>query len=171
MEKNRVIDICLSNHPIWISLIEDPPENIHYRIFKSNFYSKIYFRLANIFPFLINPTHFCNGAKPLKSKPWVVDLESVKVFFKKYEDLENIDMRNKVAELLERSKRILPLSEAAKKTIIKYLDIDTRKIEVVYPAIKIHRIKPIIRKKGTINILFIGGAFEAKGGRRSFSSI
>lgn len=165
MEKNRVIDICLSNHPIWISLIDDPPENIHYRIFKSNFYSKIYFRLANIFPFLINPTHFCNGAKPLKSKPWVVDLESVKVFFKKYEDLENIDMRNKVAELLEKSKRILPLSEAAKKTIIKYLDIDTRKIEVIYPAIKIHRIEPLIHEKDIINILFIGGAFEAKGGR------
>jgi glycosyltransferase involved in cell wall biosynthesis len=40
------------------------------------------------------------------------------------------------------------------------------KIEVVYSAIKLHRAKPIIRKKGTINILFIGGAFEAKGGRK-----
>jgi glycosyltransferase involved in cell wall biosynthesis len=163
--KNKLIDLCLSNHPIWISLIENPPENIHYRIFKPNFYSKIYFRLANILSFLINPTHFCNGAKPLKSKPWVVDLESVKVFFKKYEDLENIDAINKAIELLEKSRRILPLSEAAKKTIIRYLNIDINKIDVVYPAIKIHRIKPIIRKKGTINILFIGGAFEAKGGR------
>jgi len=165
MKEYKIIDLCLSNHPIWISLIENPPENIHYRIFKPNFYSKIYFRLANILSFLINPTHFCNGAKPLKSKPWVVDLESVKVFFKKYEDLENIDAINKAIELLEKSRRILPLSEAAKKTIIRYLNIDINKIDVVYPAIKIHRTKPIIRKKGTINILFIGGAFEAKGGR------
>jgi glycosyltransferase involved in cell wall biosynthesis len=165
MKEYKIIDLCLSNHPIWASLIEKPPEGIHYRIFKSNFYSKIYFRLANIFPFLINPTHFCNGAKPLKSKPWVVDLESVKVFFKKYEDLENIDAINKTMERLEKSRKILPLSEAAKKTIIRYLNIDMNKIEVVYPAIKIHRTKPIIRKKGTINILFIGGAFEAKGGR------
>jgi glycosyltransferase involved in cell wall biosynthesis len=165
MRKHKVIDLCLSTHPIWISLIENPPENIHYRIFKSNFYSKIYFRLANIFPFLINPTHFCNGAKPLKSKPWVVDLESVKVFFKKYEDLENADAINKTMERLEKSKKILPLSEAAKKTILKYLNINMNKIEVIYPAIKIHRTKPIIHKKGIINILFIGGAFEAKGGR------
>jgi hypothetical protein len=115
MKEYKIIDLCLSNHPIRASLIEKPPEGIHYRIFKSNFYSKIYFRLANIFPFLINPTHFCNGAKPLKSKPWVVDLESVKVFFKKYEDLENIDAINKAIELLEKSRKILPLSNAAKK--------------------------------------------------------
>jgi glycosyltransferase involved in cell wall biosynthesis len=163
--KNMIIDLCLPNHPLWISLIENPPENIRYRIFKPNFYSKIYFRLANVSPFLVNPIHFCNGAKPLKSKPWVVDLESVKVFFKKYEDLENIDAVNKAIELLEKSRRILPLSEAAKKTIVKYLNIDINKIDVVHPAIKIHRTKPIIRKKGTINILFVGGAFEAKGGR------
>jgi hypothetical protein len=82
MKEYKIIDLCSSNHPIWASLIEKPPEGIHYRVFKPNFYSKIYFRLANIFLFLINPTHFCNGAKPLKSKPWIVDLESVKVFFK-----------------------------------------------------------------------------------------
>lgn len=26
MKKYKIIDLCLSNHPLWISLIENPPE-------------------------------------------------------------------------------------------------------------------------------------------------
>jgi glycosyltransferase involved in cell wall biosynthesis len=152
-------------HPLWLSLAENPPEGVRYRVFRPGFFSKSYFRLANYLPFLVNPTHFCNGAKPLRSKPWVVDLESVRVFFKSYEELDDSDAVNRVLERLEPCKAVLPLSEAAKRTIIRHLGISAKRIEVVYPAIKPQRDAPNVRKDDQVTILFVGGAFEAKGGR------
>jgi len=91
----------------------------------------------------VNPAHFCNGAKPLRSKSWVVDLESVRVFFRSYEELDEPDAVNRVLERLEPCKAVLPLSEAAERTVIRHLGISTKRVEVVYPAIKPQQDAPL----------------------------
>lgn len=52
MKDNSVVDLCLSMHPLWLSLVENPPEDVRYRVFRLGFFSKAYFRLANYLPFL-----------------------------------------------------------------------------------------------------------------------
>ena len=161
------VDIVLSLHPLWKSIVKYPPANVKYRIFKPTFYTKILFRVANFIPNMLNPVHFCNGAKPLRRKPWVVDLESVKVFFKRYSDMENSDKINEICTLLEGEacRKILPLTNFALQTVKKHLKINKNKMDIIYPAIKFLRKTPQIRIKEPLNILFIGGAFDAKGGR------
>ncbi|MCP8319493.1 MAG: glycosyltransferase family 4 protein [archaeon] len=160
------VELVLSRHPIWQSLIEYPPDGIRYKI-RSGRFAKIYYRLNNIFPLSNRLVHFCNGAKPLKKRPWVVDCESVKVFFKSYEDLQNPKEVRRVERLLKSDacRKIIPLSYASKRTLQRYLDMPEDKIEVVYPAVPTVAHKRDYTKRKGLNSLFIGGAFEAKGGR------
>ena len=166
MKEGKEVDLVLAHHPLWKSLTENPPDGIKYKI-RSGRSAKIYYRLNNFFRFSRNLVHFCNGAKPLKTRPWVVDCESVKVFFKSYEDLTNSREVKRVEKLLmsEACRKIIPLSYASKRTLQRYLDIPEEKIEVVYPAVPAISYKKEYTKKEVLNLLFIGGAFDAKGGR------
>ncbi len=166
MENDIEVELVLAQHPLWQSLVEYPPDSVRYKVRLGKF-AKIYYRLNNLFPLSQNLVHFCNGAKPLKTRPWIVDCESVKVFFKSYEDLHNPKEVERVERLLNQEvcRKIVPLSYASKSTLLKYLDLPEDKIEVVYPAVPTVVHDKEFKDRKDLNLLFVGGAFEAKGGR------
>jgi len=98
--------------------------------------------------------------------PWVVDTEH----YWNFAATGNIAYSKKGKKIIKKflksqyCKKILPWTKAAKETIIKTLrdkEIE-RKIEIIYPAVPIPKIKKL-KHKGT-NLLFVGRYFYQKGG-------
>jgi len=163
-----IIDLFPSPHPIWKTLLEKPPANVVYKIWKG-FKGKVYLMLTSVLP-RKRPIHFCNGVKLVYNRRWVADMESAKVFFKSYSLMENPDSVVAAQERLEAGDcvALLPLTKAAKKTLERIFNLKGFYVRVIYPAFYTS-VKTMLSEKRDL-IVFIGGSylnksFEAKGGR------
>lgn len=162
------IDLFLSPHPLWRTLIEKPPDNVTYLVWQG-FKGKIYLLLTSLFP-KDRLVHFCNGVKLSYNRRWVADMESVKVFFKSYSSLEDPDSINAAQERLHigECRALLPLTNAALKTLKRYLNLKGFHTRVIYPSF-FKRTDVTFPEKRDL-VIFVGGSyinksFEAKGGR------
>nr|BAJ49203.1 hypothetical protein HGMM_F51A06C46 [Candidatus Caldarchaeum subterraneum] len=162
-----VVDLFSSSHPIWRTLLEKPPDDVKY-IERRGYAGKAYLLLSGLAR-VKNLIHFCNGAKLAYGRRWVADMESVMVFFKNYESMYDSDAVAAAQKRLETGecKYILPLTNAARKTLERFLKIDWP-IEVVYPTFYSRSKISYDRYRNVV--VFVGGSwrnmsFEAKGGR------
>ncbi len=102
-----------------------------------------------------------------EKRPWIVD-------FEKYETLSvngyyarSKSGAEKIRKILRRKncKKILPWTEAAKKSMLRYID-DTeinKKIELLPFALPLKKVK-IKKERGKVKVLFVARYFEPKGG-------
>jgi hypothetical protein len=109
------------------------------------------------------------------NRRWVADMESAKVLFKSYSLMEDPDSIMAAQERLETGDcvALLPLTNAAKKTLERILNINRFLVRVIYPTFYTD-VKTIFPERRDL-IVFIGGSysnksFEAKGGREVFSA-
>lgn len=172
-ELSLTIDLFPSPHPIWKTLLEKPPDNVVYKVWYG-FSGRTYLMLTAIFP-RNRIIHFCNGVKLAYNRRWVADMESAKVLFKSYSLMENPDSITAAQERLETGDcaALLPLTNAAKRTLERILNLKRFHVKVIYPTFYAD-VKTIFPKKRDL-IIFIGGSylnksFEAKGGREVFSA-
>ncbi|MEX0932604.1 MAG: glycosyltransferase family 4 protein [Candidatus Pacearchaeota archaeon] len=95
------------------------------------------------------------------NKPWILDVEGVWQF---YIGKKTKSSKKKVRGILleKNCKKILPWTESTAKEIIKEFPEIKDKVEVIYPAVPLPKIKKVKRKE--INLLFVGRYFYAKGG-------
>jgi len=127
--------------------------------------------LRNLFPFLPN-VHLtlasdeydiihCAHCLSLNKKPWVVDIEYVNQFW-----AGGIPKKQKwlIKKLLKSKycKKILAWTEWTKKSILEHFPELEQKIEVVYPALPLQKLRKKTGKK--INLLFVSRRFYFKGG-------
>jgi glycosyltransferase involved in cell wall biosynthesis len=162
------VDFFPSRHPLWQTYLESPPGGVKYLV-RSGTFGTMYLALSSILR-TKRLAHFCNGVKLAPWRKWVADMESVKVFFKSYEELED---EKKIQSAIERvmtgqCAALLPLTWAAKRTINRYLSIRDVDIKVIYPTFYSKYGSRYFEKRDII--LFVGGSwrdlsFEAKGGR------
>ncbi len=108
----------------------------------------------------------CAHCLSLNKKPWIVDVEHYWNFASSGKIAYSKKGKEKIKKFLKSPycKKIIPWTEAAKKTIISALrdkDIE-KKIEVVYPAIPLIKFKKKNSKK--LVLLFVGRYFYSKGG-------
>jgi len=167
------VDLFLSPHPIWRTLLEKPPVNVVYKVW-DGLRGRVYLILTSIFP-RNRIIHFCNGVKLAYNRRWVADMESAKVLFKSYSLMEDPDSIAAAQERLETGNcvSILPLTNAAKKTLERILNLKRFYVRVIYPTFYTD-VRTIFSERRDL-IVFIGGSylnksFEAKGGREVFSA-
>jgi len=102
-----------------------------------------------------------------EKKPWIVD-------FEKYETLSvngyyarSKSGAEKIRRILRKPncKKILPWTEAAKRSMLKYIDDRevTKKIELLPFALPLKKME-IKKERGKVKILFVARYFEPKGG-------
>lgn len=162
------IDLFPSRHPLWQTYLEAPPSGVKYLV-REGWWAKLYLSVSCFLRYK-RLIHFCNGVKLAPNRRWVADMESVKVLFHSYDELEDPSKVERAVNriLTGECVALLPLTEAAKKTVEKYLGLKDVNIRVIYPTfytkytIQYHEARDII--------LFVGGSwtnrsFEAKGGR------
>ena len=108
----------------------------------------------------------CAHCLSLNKLPRVVDLEHYWNFASSGKVAYSEEGKNRIKKLLksEYCKKIIPWTEAAKKTIIDALNDKEieKKVEVIYPAIPFPSFRK--RKKEKIILLFVGRYFYWKGG-------
>ncbi len=162
------IDLYPSKHPLWGSLITSPPQGVRYRI-RDGIRGKAYLVFSSALR-VKRLIHFCNGVKPAYGRRWIADMESVKVFFKNYEEMLDPDKISAAEDRIRTGKcmALLPLTEAAKRTLIKFFNLRDIKVKVVYPTVHEDNAPQPIQNRDIV--LFVGGSwedrsFEAKGGR------
>ena len=111
--------------------------------------------------------HMTRGILPFNRKPWVVDLESAAAFSGLDWDYLKKPMMQKIIRrflLSPYCKKILPQSEAAKRSLLENLDCSgfEHKIETLYLAYGTTKLKR--KESDTVRISFIGKGFYEKGG-------
>jgi len=195
----HVIYLFTGLHPLFESLITDPPEGFRVisNVSASNFkinkeYSRVNSLIKNILTRIYNILniprlvyipkkcdliHTCGGIIPLNNVPWVVSIETSSSFVSYQEEkMFNINMRSKIARYLldKNCKKILPLSmacETAFFNIFKEIrDKIKDKVEVLYPAIKPYKVRQK-KENDRIRLLFIGNQFFDKGGRELIKAL
>lgn len=180
--------ICLrlGYHTAHADLLRYPPRNVQY--FKSSFVSssknkfvsnvkrklfRAYTKMMNKPHSIYVPVpknaqliHATSGVIPTNKFPWVIDLEHVHSFvgFQPGRDLKNVKREIENYLFSEYCRKILPWSNACKKSILNGLDkkLDD-KIEVIHPTITAFKVKK--KKHDGVNILFVGNNFYEKGAR------
>ncbi len=96
-------------------------------------------------------------------KPWVADMEHVGQFtIPLSEGKKNAEKKVKKILMEKNCKKILAWTKWAKKRILEYYPEIKEKIEVVYPAVPVQKLKK--KSSKNINLLFIGRNFNEKGG-------
>ena len=111
--------------------------------------------------------HSTRGIIPLNKKPWVVDIESGSAFASlKWTSMKKPLMRWLIRKYLSSKycKKILPQSEAAKKSLLDNLNCKgfEHKIETLYLAYHTTKLKR--KKSSKIRLSFIGRGYFEKGG-------
>lgn len=111
--------------------------------------------------------HSTRGIIPLNRKPWIVDIESGSAFASlKWVELKKPLMKWLIRKYLSSSycKKILPQSEAAKKSLLDNIDCTgfEHKIETLYLAYHTTKLKR--KKSDKVRISFIGRGYFEKGG-------
>lgn len=175
--------------PYYRTLVDFPPKNVRYVNIRKrkigivespskfkllNQTKKIVRKVAKVvklpnitytFPTDVAVIH-CAHCLSLNKRPWVVDVEHYWTFSSSGEVSYSERGKKIIKKLLKREhcKKIVPWTYAAKETIVKTLKDKeiTRKMWVVYPAIKAQRKKRF--KRGKIKLLFLGRHFYSKGG-------
>ena len=107
-----------------------------------------------------------------QKKPWIIDLECGPIFTSfNWEAMNNPIVRKIImSALLSRNcKKILPQSEAARKTFIQAIgkenyDKIKDKVRVLYLALRPCEKKKILRKDKKVVLSFVGRSFYGKGG-------
>lgn len=96
-----------------------------------------------------------------KDKPWIADFEGVWQFWVGKKTMKS---KEKVRKLLlkENCKKIIPWTKTAANDIVKEFPEIKEKVEVVYPAIPLPKIKR--RKHKKVTILYAARYFWLKGG-------
>lgn len=162
------IDLFPSLHPLWSTFLEKPPEGVRYLV-RRGFRGKAYLALSSVFGSR-RLIHFCNGVKLAPRRRWVADLESAKVLFRDYRSMFTTEAQNKAQERIETGecRCLLPLTEAAKRTLARFLRLSNIPVRTLYPSFYTGLKARTAAQKDII--LFIGGAhidrsFAAKGGR------
>ncbi len=162
------VDLYLSRHPLWSTLTSAPPEGVRY-IPRSGLWGKAYLVLSGLAR-VGRLAHFCNGVKLAPGRRWVADMESAKVFFRAYEEMLDPDKIGSAQGRIETGEcvALLPLTEAAKRTITRLFNTRNIRVRVIYPTVHADAPPPKAARRDVI--LFVGGSwrdrsFEAKGGR------
>lgn len=111
--------------------------------------------------------HSTRGILITNKKPWIVDLESGAAFAGlEWTSLQKPIMKRLIRKYLSSPycKKIIPQSEAAKKTLLENIDCSgfEDKIETVYLAYRSTKLKR--KKSDKIRISFIGRGYFDKGG-------
>jgi len=172
--------------PYYKYLVDDPPEKIEYlniqkqkgviinkRFFWfSNFLKRNIRRFVNLFELSLPNAHLspkrdydlihcCHCLSKNKDMPWIADIESE---WQLYVGKKTKKVKNKIREILlkKNCKKIMPWTNATAREIIKEFPEIENKIEVVYPAIPLPKIKR--KKHKGINLLFVARYFYEKGG-------
>jgi len=173
------------HHSVYDDLVRHPPSGVEYviprivtesksktsdRLKKKIFtyYTEILNRPHEVYvsPGNSQLIHACSGIMIKNKFPWVIDTEHAASFAGfKAGRLEKI--KPQVENLLgsKYCKKIMPWSEAGKKSIENSLNTKNfkNKIEVVYPAMQPLDAKN--KKHGDINLLFVSVRFFTKGGK------
>lgn len=191
MEK---INVCLrmTSHPLYQDLLKCPPSGVEYEIPKNASTHGDSKTVRNIKKWLwlqytkrnipqirmqsSSDLIYSMGGTLLKTEqPWIVDAEHVAGFSNFHgKVLKNNKKTIEKILLSENCKKIMPWSQAAKKTIADFFrnrKID-EKMEVVYPAVSERKIKK--SKSESVRFLFIGRTFFEKCGPqllKAFESI
>jgi glycosyltransferase involved in cell wall biosynthesis len=188
-EKIKVF-ILASPHPQFDEVLDNPPSGVQYKTqrIKARYHGWItenritwHKRLMRIFP-LPRMTHTKTDADIIHStrgiiqiaqkKPWIVDLECGHIFTSfNWRAMHNPVVRRIIMSSLtsKKCKRILPQSEAAKRSFIraigeKNFEKIKDKVEVLYLAIRPCKKNKINRKDGKVVMSFVGRSFYGKGG-------
>jgi len=163
------VDLFLSKHPLWSTLTSAPPLGVRY-ITRSGVWGKTYLALSGLVR-VRRLAHFCNGVKLAPGRRWVADMESAKVFFRAYEEMLDPDKIGSAQGRIETGEcvALLPLTEAAKRTITRLLNTRNIRVRVIYPTVHADAPPPKAARRDVI--LFVGGSwrdrsFEAKGEER-----
>jgi len=186
--KNKKITVYINPgvHPQFKEIINYPPKGVRY-IFKEpkgdhNSVSRRKFRaiFAKLhetgiprMTYITNSDkydliHSTRGILPLNKIPWIVDIESGAAFSGlSWKNLQKPLMQKIIRKLLlsPHCKKIIPQSDAAKKSMLENLDCSgfEHKIETVYLAW--HTTKFKREESDKIRISFIGRDFYVKGGQ------
>lgn len=186
MEKNKIIKVKFlrGNHPQFDEIEDFPPKGVEYEVTKQSglyhgFFSQlkrnIYVNLCRLLkiPRITNVKTDCDliystrGFLVNGNKPWIIDLENAAIFCSlDWGQLQSQRIQKTIQKYLtsNKCKKILPQSEASKRTLLDSIDCRgfEDKIEVVYLAMRKCSKKLIKHDKFTIS--FVGYNFYHKGG-------
>ena len=172
--------------PYYKYLIDNPPQNIEYlnihkqkgviinkRFFWfSNFLKRNIRRFARALNLSISNAHLssegeydlihcCHCLSKNKNVPWIADIESE---WQLYLGKRTKKVKEKIKKIFldKNCEKIMPWTNATAKEMLKEFPEIKSKIEVIYPAVPLPKIKT--KKHQGINLVFIARYFEAKGG-------
>ena len=184
------VHLLASPHPQFDEIIDFPPKGIEYKVerVKTRYHGKYtekritwHKKILNFLPlprmtYTITDAdiiHSTRGIIQLKQKkPWIIDLECGTIFTSfNWKAMKNPVVRKIIMKALmsKNCKKILPQSEAAKKTFILAIGKENynkirRKVEVLYLALRPCKKKKINRKDKKVVLSFVGRSFYGKGG-------
>ncbi len=188
--KKIKVHLLASPHPQFDEVISFPPEGVEYKInrVKTRYHGwytenriDLHHRIMKILP-LPRMTHTKTNADIVHStrgiiqikqkKPWIIDLECGHIFTSfNWKAMQNPLVRKIIMNSLlsKNCKKILPQSEAAKKSFIEAIGRENYneikdKVEVLYLALRPYPKKKIDRKDRKVVLSFVGRAFYGKGG-------
>jgi len=190
MPKKIKVHLLASPHPQFNEIIDFPPEGVKYKVnrVKTRYHGwftenriNLHKKIMNFLPLprMIHTktdadiVHSTRGIIQIKQKkPWVIDLECGHIFTSfNWKAMKNPIVKKIIMNALssKNCKKILPQSEAAKKSFIKALgekDFEKikDKVEVLYLALRPCKKKRINRKGGKVVLSFVGKSFYGKGG-------
>ena len=173
--------------PYYKYLIDSPPENVEYlnvnkqkgvitskKLFwVSNFLKsqiRYWFKKLslNILNAHLSPKgnldliHCAHCLSKNKEKPWVADVEMVSSFLVSGKICRKGKSKIRKKLLRKNCKKIFPWTNSVKRDVEKMFPEIKEKLEVVYPAVPMPKIKK--KKHEGINLLFVGRYFIGKGG-------
>ncbi len=188
--RNISVFLLASPHPQFDEILDFPPKGVKYNVqrVKTRYHGKFtenrikwHSRIMNILP-IPRMTHTKTNADMVHStrgiiqikqkKPWIIDLECGPIFTSfNWKAMHNPIVRKIIMSALtsKNCKKILPQSEAAKRTFIQAIGEKNYnkikdKIEVLYLALRPCKKKKIKRKDKKVVLSFVGRAFYGKGG-------
>ncbi|MEK6840552.1 MAG: glycosyltransferase family 4 protein [Nanoarchaeota archaeon] len=185
MKKNLDVFFNPGVHPQFAEIFNHPPKGVKYHYnhpkgdHNSEFTRKKRFAIVQVHKLGIprmayiknsgkyDLIHSTRGILPLNKKPWIVDVESGAAFSGlSWKNLKKPLMQALIKKYLssENCKKIIPQSEAAKRSLLENIDCSgfKDKIETVYLAWHTTKLKR--KKSDTVRISFIGRGFYDKGG-------
>lgn len=173
------------HHSVYDDLVKYPPKGIDYILPKLvtqssskqidmlkkklfGIYVSLFNRPHEIYVNTMNSNliHACSGIMIKNKFPWVIDTEHVASFVGfKAGRLERVKPQIEKVLRSDYCKKIMPWSEAGKKSILNGLNTNgfKEKIEVVYPAMETLEAKK--KKHDDLNLLFVSVRFFTKGGK------
>ncbi len=188
--KKIKVHLLASAHPQFDEILDFPPKDVQYTVsrVKIRYHGKFtenritwHKKILNILP-LPRMTHTKTDADIVHStrgiiqikqkKPWIIDLECGPIFTSfNWKAMKNPIVRGIIMNALtaKNCKKILPQSEAAKRTFIQAIGKENynkikNKVEILYLALRPCKKKKIKRKDKKVILSFVGRAFYGKGG-------